>query len=99
MANRARKGPDRRITANGMVRPCSCPLSERRLAGGAKGKEQDMAEILVGRPARISIGEPAVPAEVPGSGWAWRFVTTGCRRFPTSLAGGPAVLACSKDNQ
>ena len=39
-----------------------------------------MAEILVGRPARISIGEPAVPAEVPGSGWAWRFVATGCRR-------------------
>jgi len=32
--------------ANGMVWPCSWPLSARRLAGGTKRKDQVMTEIL-----------------------------------------------------
>src|SRR5215469_3206189 len=43
------------MSANGMVRPCSWPLSARRLAGGTKRKEHAMTEILKNMIAAIGI--------------------------------------------
>ena len=32
------------MSVNGMVRPCSCPTSDRMLGRGAKDKEHDMSQ-------------------------------------------------------
>src|SRR6516225_3655347 len=40
---RLSRSPPARTSANGMVRPCSWPLSARRLAGGTKRKEHAMS--------------------------------------------------------